>query len=432
MRKRPAGITEETKGMIDFNEEKMVPEISDEGLRSGETVAKLARKYEEYTIDFRRQFHEYPELGGFEKETSAAIINELESMGIPYEMAGEYGIVAEISGPGEGKTIALRADMDALPIQEDPSNLKGERLVVSKIAGVSHMCGHDAHTAMLLGSAKALVEIKDKLNGTVLLLFEQNEECTNPEVHGAEDINKVLADKDVDGIFGMHIWPSISAGKVSVQPGPRMAAMSLFEVTVKGKGGHGSAPHYSNDPILAAADIITSLQKIQSKSVNTLDPGIINVCMNNAGTSFNIIPDEAKFGGNIRYFDREVGELIIEELKRIATHVAKAHRCTVDINTFWGIGAAVYNNENMSAIASESVRKALGEQYLATEIPVMGSETFSLYLPHRPGLFGFLGIANEEIGTGANIHSSRYDIDESALRIGVTLSVQFAFDFLIS
>lgn len=390
------------------------------------SIAKdLANKQEQYVIALRREFHANPELGMQEEETSARIIREIESMGLTYEVVGPKGIIATLQGAKPGKTIALRADMDALPTQEDENNLAGPKPVVSKKPGVAHLCGHDAHVAMLLGAMKVLTELKDRLEGTVLFCFEQAEEFGG----GIGYMIDALAQRKVDAVWGVHVYAGLPAGKISVDPGPRMSGASAFDVKVKGRGGHGSRPDQTVDPIQCAAQMIVNLSAILSRELSPMQSGVVTVGYFKAGEVKNVIPETAQFGGTCRSFELEVGLQIKEAFLRIVKGVAAAHRCEVEID-FQGPNPGVINDAALAALAAESVKKYVGEEHLATCEPWMASESMSRYLVKYPGVFAFLGIANEAAGTGAAHHNPKFDIDESALKIGVAATVGFAMDFL--
>lgn len=385
----------------------------------------LGGKYEDYVIKMRREFHEHPEVAMKEKETSERIIKAIESLGLEYEIVEPYGIIATMKGGNPGKTVLLRADMDALPIQEDPSNLAGPKVVVSKNPGVGHLCGHDAHMAMLLGAMKVLDELKNSLCGTVLFCFEEGEETGG----GVEAILDSLADKTVDACWGIHVYSELPSGKISVDPGPRMSASGGFSVTVRGRGGHGSRPDQTIDPIQCTAQIIVNLSSILSRELNPMEPGVVTVGFVKSGEVGNVIPDTATFGGTCRSFDLDVGLKIKEAFFRITENIAAAHRCTVDIN-YRGPNLPVINDPTMSAVAAESIKNHLGEDCLTTCDPWMASESFGRYLNKYPGVFAFLGIANPAIGTGAPHHNPKFDVDESVLKLGVSATVQFVLDFL--
>jgi len=387
----------------------------------------LAERYERYVIDLRREFHRHPEPSGEEKRTSSRVIAELESIGIPYEVVGEYGIIATLRGSEPtGNAVMLRADMDALPIQESDSNLACPKAVVSGISGCAHLCGHDAHTAMLLGAARGLAETRTELPGDVLLCFEQAEETTE----GIAPMMLALEGKKPKAVWAIHVYSELPSGAISVESGPRMSCMSAPTVTLRGSGGHGSRPDQTIDPLLCAAQAVTDLCSIPAREVKPTDVGVVTIGMIRAGEVGNVIPASASFAGTARFFDPNLGERIIESVERIVTHTAAAHRCQASV-TVNGPHPAVINDAALSALAARSVQTALGPGYLAACEPWMASETMGCYLSKYPGVLALLGIACDKVGAGAPHHSPSFDIDESALKYGVAATLQFARDVLL-
>jgi len=386
----------------------------------------LAERHEQYVIDLRREFHRHPEPSGEERRTSSRVVAELESMGIPYEVVGECGIIAKLRGCGStGNTVMLRADMDALPIQESVRNLAGPKTVISNVPACAHLCGHDAHTAMLLGVARGLAETQDELQGDVLLCFEQAEETTG----GIAPMMLALEAQNPKAVWGIHVYSELPSGAISVEPGPRMSGMTAFSVTLRGSGGHGSRPDQTIDPLLCAAQAVTDLCSIPAREVKPTAVGVVTIGMIRAGQAGNVIPDSASFAGTARFFDSNLGERIVESVERIVTHTAAAHRCEASV-TISGPHPAVINDGALSALAAGSVQTALGPERLATCEPWMASETMGCYLAKYPGVLALLGIACDSVGAGAPHHSPSFDIDESALKYGVAATLQFASDAL--
>ncbi len=378
-----------------------------------------------YVIELKKYFHKYPELSGKEMNTSKKIKEELVKLDIPYEYVGEFGIIGTLKGKNPGKTIVLRADIDALPIVESENNLNSKKSVISSTSGVFHACGHDAHTAMLLGSARELSSRRDEFDGTILFCFEQGEE----DGSGVDAMLEKLESKKVDGVWGIHVYSDLPTGKTSVDEGPRMSGVHFFDVKIIGKGGHGSNPHQTIDPISCTVKILSNLSSIISREINPTDTSVLTVGKLNAGTAPNIIPDTASFEGTIRYFDQEVSKKIVDSFHRIVMCIAKAHNCEAEISMKQP-GYPVINDHELSVIAKESVIKSIGEEFLISCNPWMASESIGYYLKRYPGVFAFLGIANEKLGTGAAHHNPYFDIDDSSLKNGVEVSVQFALDFL--
>jgi len=394
-------------------------DITDSGLTSGEVAKAFAEKHEDYVIKMRREFHMHPELPLEEKWTSERVIKELDSMGIPYEVVGKHGIIATIKGSAPGKTVALRADMDALPVEE-----KIDKPYASKIKGVKHACGHDTHMAMLLGAAKSLVEIKEKLKGDVVLLFEQAEESGG----GVRDLMKGIAKRKIDGAFAIHVAASLPTGIVSIKPGPVLSALHIFTVKVLGRGAHGSSPQMAIDPILISAEMIVNLSAIQARELSPYDVATLVVCQINGGTRANIIPPDATFQGNIRFYDKKVGDKIEKSFKRIVNSVAEAHQAKAEIRY---IKAAIpnVNDPECARIATMSGEKIIGAENIK-QIQRLGSESFARIADKYPSVYIHLGTANPEKGTDYDHHTQEFDIDEDGLKIGVAIATQYTIDFL--
>lgn len=383
-------------------------------------VKELSRKYKQYTIDMRREFHMYPESSMHEVKTSQRIKEELGKMGIPYVSMAGTGVVADIKGRNEGKMIALRADIDALEMTE-----KRDVPYKSMNEGLMHACGHDSHAAMLLAAAKVFNEIKDELNGTVRLMFQPGEEVAQ----GAIRLIEEGALDGVDEVFGMHVMANFPTGKVAVGSGPRMASCDGFKITVRGKGGHGSMPHLAVDSILAASAIVMNLQSIVSREISPMDIGVVSVDQFNSGTRFNIIPDEAVLVGTTRCYSYEIRKKLPEAMERIAKSTAAAYRAEADLHYDFMIGPVI-NNEASTERAKKSIEKIMSKDAVIEMTLQSGAEDFSEYLLKVPGTFVIVGVANEEKDTCYNNHHPNFDIDEDMMEHGVALHVQYAVDFL--
>lgn len=388
---------------------------------------EVVKSVENYVIDLRRHFHQYPEVSMKEFQTMEKVKTELEEMKIPYEVVPDGGIIGTIEGIRPGKTVMLRADLDALPVQESPLNVKQPKKVVSKIDGVAHACGHDAHMAMLLGAAKILQDNRDKLNGKVLLVFERGEEIGG----GIYALLKRLTEIGVDGLWGIHMKNDLPSGKISVDAGPRMAAAFPFHIKIKGKGGHGSRPDLATSPVDCFVHFYQTLTSMRLNALNPHDPITFSVGMISAGDAANVIPDEIEFSGTGRYLNVEQGRAAVMELKRILEATCKLHRCTFEYVTEpIARDILVYNQEDCAEIAERAIESALGRDVLSSHPAWMASEPFAYYQKYFPGVFAFLGTKNEALGTGAEHHNSHFDIDEDVLKIGVAATVQYAIDFL--
>ncbi|MFY9431135.1 MAG: M20 family metallopeptidase [Acetomicrobium sp.] len=383
-------------------------------------VKALAKNVKDYVIDLRREFHMYPERSGEEFRTSQRVKEELDKLGIPYTTAGGTGVIGIIKGEKPGKTVALRADMDALEVYE-----KNDIPYKSKTDGLMHACGHDGHTAMLLGAAKVLSMIKNELKGCVKLFFQPAEEIAQGALKMIDD----GAMEGVDSVFAIHLWSGLPMGKISVEAGPRMAAVDVFDITVNGKGGHGSAPHEGVDALVAASDIVMALQTIVSRELSPLEPVVVTVGKLVAGTRFNVLASEAKLEGTNRYFNPKIKDVLPQAIERMAKNVAAGYRAEAHLNYQFAT-SPVINDPECSALATRAVEKILGKDGLIEYEKVMGGEDFAEFLKKAPGALALVGIGNEEKKTTYPHHHPNFNIDEDALEIGVVLYVQYALDYL--
>ena len=388
-------------------------------------IKNLVEKYSDYTIEMRRWFHANPELSMEEYESTKRIAEELDKMGIEYTIpdTGEkVGVIGVIHGGRPGKTIALRADMDALNVTE-----MNEVEYKSKTDGKMHACGHDGHMAILLGAAKILNDIKDELPGKIYLLFQPAEEIGM----GAKYLMKQGTwYEETDAFFGAHVWSGLEAGKVSLEAGERMAAADKFEITVHGKSGHGSLPNQTIDAVVVGSAIVMALQSLVSRTYSPLDSVTVTVGQIHSGTRWNIIAGEALLDGTVRYFNNEVGSQVENDLRRVVENTAAAYGATVDI-TYDRIVLPTFNEAAHSAIAEKSAAKIVGEENIVNLTKTTGGEDFSFYLQDgKPGVFGFVGTGNPEIGTDFPHHNECFDLDESALPNGAGVYAQYAIDYL--
>lgn len=385
-------------------------------------IKKLAEKYNEYIITQRRYFHENPELSFEEVETTKAIKNELEDMGIEVQTFDDYqGLVGTIyGGRNTGKTIMLRADIDALPIEEHAD------VPFAAKNGKMHACGHDCHTAMLLGAAKILNEIKDQLNGDVKLLFQSAEEsCYGAKYY----VEKGVLNK-IDGIFGMHIWGTLDAPYMNLEGGGRMASCDNFKITVKGKSAHGSAPHMGHDAIVAAASMVMNLQTFVSRMNDPLNTLVVSIGTMKGGQRFNIIANHVEMEGTIRTYSRELRAQMEGHIKAIIENVAKIYGCEVELEYYAYPGPVINEHADLNRIAQDAATKLYGKEILTTMPKLTGSEDFAFFMEKVPGFFGFLGCANKEIGACYSNHNDKFKVDETVLHRGSALYAQFAVDFL--
>lgn len=383
-------------------------------------IKDLAKKYKEYVIGMRREFHANPELSLKEFETSKRVKEELEKIGVPFISVAGTGVIATIKGGKPGKTVALRADMDALEVNE-----KNEVEYKSKNEGIMHACGHDGHTAMLLGAARVLNDIKDEIKGTVKLFFQPAEEV-------AEGAKRMIAEgamEGVDGVFGIHLWSDLECGRVSVEAGPRMASADFFTIWVKGKGGHGSLPHQGIDAVVVASAIVMNLQSIVSREISPLESAVVSVGSLHSGTRFNVIASDALLQGTVRYFNPDFSKRIPEIIERIIKSTAETYRAEAGLDYSWKT-PPVLNDPECSKIATGSVEKILGKDGVALMEKVTGGEDFAEFMNKAPGAIAFVGVRNEKKDACYAQHHERFNMDEDALEIGTALYSQYAVDFL--
>jgi len=386
-------------------------------------IDPLILEIEKEIIDNRRYFHKHPELSFKEYNTSKIIIEKLEEMKIPYQKdIAKTGITAIIEGQQEGKTIALRADMDALPIQET-----SDVPYKSINDGVMHACGHDGHIAMLLGAAKAINQLKHNLKGNVKLIFQPAEEGHAGAKHM---INEGVLD-DVDEIYGIHLWNYQNVGEIGVKDGPIMAAADIFEIDIIGKGGHGATPHGTVDAVIVAAHIINSLQTIVSRNTNPLESTVVTVGMINGGYNFNIIADEVTLKGTTRSYTNENRILIKNRMTEIISGAEKMFGAKINLKYKDGYPPTINDVECTKNVIS-AIDKVIGEKnhepYLS-----MGGEDFSYYLEKIPGCFFFVGSRPLDVKPlSIPHHCSHFDIDEKSLLIGASTFVKIIEDILIN
>lgn len=375
----------------------------------------------------RRYLHENPELGFEEQVTSAFVIDRLKALGVEDIRTGiaVTGVTALIHGtkPGDDKVVLLRADMDALPIEE-----QNDVEYKSQTPGVMHACGHDAHTAMLLGAARILMQHRDTFSGTVKLLFQPSEEQGTGGAKPMIDAG-VLEDPHVDAVFGQHVSADDPVGHVHILGGPIAAAADSFKILVRGKGGHGASPQQTVDPIIVATQIVQSLQTIVARGTDPMKQTVVSVCNIHAGHADNVIPDTCELGGTVRTFDPKLRDIAEERLTAIAQRTAEAFGATAEVTYNRGYPATI-NDHGMAALAKDAISAALGVDYVFDGEPMMGAEDFSYFLEERPGAFWMVGHRNEEKGIVWPHHHPRFDVDEDALAYGIKALVAVSLQYL--
>lgn len=379
-----------------------------------DTIKKLASEYLEEVTTIRRHFHRYPELSFREFETAKYISARLDEMGISYVGGvAKTGIIGLINGNDpDRKLVALRADMDALPLKE-----KNNVDYCSATEGAMHACGHDAHMACLLGAARILNELKDKFSGSVMLVFQPSEEYYPG---GAKVMIEegVFNDRKPDAIFSQHVFPELDAGKIGMRPGKYMASTDEVHITVKGKGGHAAIPDKVVDPVLIASHIVVSLQQIVSRKSSPTMPTVLSFGRIIGDGKTNIIPDEVKLEGIIRTFSEEWRTDIKEEIKRISCGLAESMGGSCEVHIEQGY-PAVINDEELTGRAWKHVQNYLGEGQPELLDMRMTAEDFSYYQKIMPGCFYRLGTRNTSRGINSNLHSATFDIEESSLENGM-------------
>lgn len=382
-----------------------------------------ALRLKDETIAMRRDFHRHPELGFEEVRTSRIVAETLDSLGLDVRTGiAKTGVVGILQGAAESPVLLLRFDMDALPILEDTGVD-----YASETPGKMHACGHDSHTAVGLSVAKLLSKWRDKIPGTIKFVFQPAEEGDG----GAQRmvVEGVLKDPVPDYALGMHVWNEKPVGWYGLTPGPSMAGGEIFSVKITGKGGHGAAPHQSVDPIAAVAQIITALQTIASRNVNPLESAVVSVCTINAGSAFNIIPQEAMFTGTIRTFKPEVFSTVKLRFTDIIENIAKSMGCVAEIS-LERITYPVDNDPEMVAIMTDVVRVIDPGANIDPSHQTMGSEDFSFMMNEIPGCFMMVGSANPNKGLDYGHHHPKFNIDETCLPYATAVLAQGAVEIL--
>ncbi len=388
-------------------------------------ITVAAKSVHQEVVRWRQDLHRIPEIGFDLEQTSAYVQARLAEMNIFYTTAAKTGVIGLIEGGSPGPTLALRADMDALPIKEEtglPFASENENM---------HACGHDAHTAMLLGTAKILSAISKNLKGSVKLLFQPGEEG-----HGGA--KKMIADgclenPQVDAVVGLHvgqIFPEVGTGQIGICEGPILAAATAFEVEIKGKSTHGALPHLGVDAITVSAEIITSLQKIVSREIDPLGAAVLTVGKIKGGEAINIVTPRVKFGGDFRTLSENDRSYITARLEEICTSLSRAHRAEAKVKILGGYPSTV-NDPTIVDKVTGAAEEIIGlDNIIKIKKPNMGTEDMSLYLEKVPGAFFVLGTGNPEKGITYPHHNSKFDLDEDVLWIGPALFAKIALDYL--
>jgi amidohydrolase len=394
-----------------------------------EEIARAAESLRAKLVEQRRDFHMHPELSNREERTARVIAEKLRALGLDEVRTGvgKYGVVALLKGKLPGGVVAVRADMDALPVQETidvPYKSRNE--------GVKHACGHDAHMTVQLGVAELLSTMRDRIHGSIKFIFQPAEEgAPSGERGGAQFMieENALENPRPSAIFGLHVMPNIDAGQIGYNSGPAMASSDRFSITIRGKKVHGAYPHDGVDTVVVAAECVTALQTIRSRRINTQEPLVITIGSIHGGNRFNIIADEVKLEGTMRTLNEEVRARAIEMMKQTLAGVTSAYGASYEID-FAANTPLTYNDPALVESTLPVMRKIVGEKNVISPKPQMGAEDFSRYQKVIPGFFYFLGVGNKEKDVTAMIHTPDFDIDEESLVIGVKAMSNVLLDYL--
>ncbi|MDF2669511.1 MAG: amidohydrolase [Paenibacillus sp.] len=387
-----------------------------------EQLLGAGKELEGQLVDFRRDLHRTPELSLQESETAAKVAAELQLMGYEIRTAvGGHGIVADLQGPYPGPTVALRADMDALPIQEET-----DLPFASERTGVMHACGHDAHTTMLLGAARLLMQQRDKLHGRVRFLFQSAEEINE----GAKRMVEQGVLDGVDEIYGLHNLPTLAAGKVATRYGSLMGSVARLEISLQGKGGHGAIPDQTIDPVVAGSAIVMGLQTAVSREISPFAPVVVTIGKLSAGDTYNVIPHRAELVGTIRTFSAEVESTMKERMERIAGSIAEAYRCKATVN-YVDLTPVLVSTDACVAHVEQVTDALIGRENRIEAAPTLAGEDFAIYLKHVPGCFFWLGSGPQEGAEQAfGLHHPKFTLNEQCLPLGASLLAGVALNRL--
>ncbi|MFD2369008.1 M20 family metallopeptidase [Brevibacillus sp. GCM10020057] len=379
---------------------------------------KAVEEIRQQVIEWRRYLHQHPELSFQEEKTAQFVYDTLLSFGnLEVTRPAGNSVMARLIGPKPGKVLAMRADMDGLAITEENTFD-----FISKNPGVMHACGHDGHTSMLLGTAKILSGMKDKIRGEVRFFFQHAEEIYPG---GAEEMVQAGVMDGVDLVIGTHLWSTMEYGTVGICPGPMMAAPDTFWITVFGKGGHAALPHQTIDSIAVAAQVVTNLQHIVSRNTDPLDNLVLSVTKFTGGTTHNVIPGSVEICGTVRSFDKNVRETVPKLMERVIKGITEAHGATYEFRYEFGY-RPVINDAEVTQLMEDVVVEALGAEWVDRMRPNMGGEDFSAFQQKAPGCFFFVGAGNQAKGIAYPHHHPRFTIDEDALEVGVKMFVHAA------
>ncbi len=388
-------------------------------------------------IDLRHQIHQYPELGNREFKTAKLVAEHLRSLGIEVETDIAYtGVVGVLKGNKPGPVVAVRADMDALPVTEEtdlPFKSTVKTTYLDKEVGVMHACGHDIHTSVQLGVASVLASMKRSLPGTVKFIFQPAEEGPPPgEEGGAELMLKegVFDNPKPSAVFGLHTHAALEVGELGLTIGPAMAAVDQFIITIKGKQSHGAYPHKSVDPIIMATEVVTAFQTIRSRSLSPLEPSVVTVGIIRGGERFNIIPEEVHLEGTVRTYDPEVQDMVEKRMNEILKGITLAYGGSFELNYDRGTPATI-NNPELCKQMIPTLERVVGKNNLKMMDPVMGGEDFAIFANEVPGIYYRLGVVKPGTTSGW-IHTPTFRADDSCLEVGIRAMSNMVVDYLTS
>lgn len=390
-------------------------------------LQQMQRRLEEVypeMVSWRRHFHQHPELSFQEGRTSQKIAEILHGFGLSVKTGvGGNGVIGVLDGKKDGKTIAFRADFDALPITDEK-----EVGYKSTVQGVMHACGHDGHTATMLGVAKVLSEFRQQVKGKIIFIFQHAEEKLPG---GAASIIAKGGLDRVDAIFGAHLFTDLPLGKIGLREGPIMAAVDVFKLMIQGKGGHGAKPHETVDSVVVGSQIVNQLQQIVSRRINPLEPSVVTVGVFQAGTAFNIIADKARIEGTVRTFNPVVREKIEAEIRSIVNGVCESSHAGYELEYTHGY-PALFNHKEETALIKKLVQEELGQEQLVEIPPRMAAEDFAYYVQEVPGAFFMIGGHGVGENTRYSNHHPKFDFEEKAMEVGGKIFLRLAHHYVIS
>ncbi|MDI9491993.1 MAG: amidohydrolase [Bacillota bacterium] len=374
-------------------------------------------------IELRRDFHRHPELGFKEFRTSGIVKDYLESLDLDeVHTCSGTGVIGILKGGKPGKRVILRADIDALPIQED----SGEPFA-SENPGIAHACGHDGHTAMLLGAAKIWAAHRAEIPGTLVFLFQPNEEDAGAQIMIDDGAMEITGKPDA--IFGYHLWANFPLGKIGIHPGPTMASSYYFKIKIHGKGGHGGEPHGAINPIDAATYVLSAIKSFHTLEQDVFQPTVITCCMIHAGQKEIIVPDDLEMEGSIRCL-HEGHEAVHARFREMVEQACALCRCTCEIELKCG-NSLLNNDEALTALALETAETLVGPEHVVTKnVAMMGGDDFAEFLQYGPGFYFFIGMGDPAKGTDAHHHNAKFKVNEEALPIGIEMLMNLVSDYL--